>query len=104
MDQKKGAQVLTQTQFVGALLRLASQMYVGNDPIDEKLTRLCNDHIAGHVYDELQLVKDSHSTIPCEHAKWGACSIIMARNCAKSSRRTPQQTPRRWYSGEQARG
>ena len=59
MDQKKGAQVLTQTQFVGALLRLASQMYVGNDPIDEKLTRLCNDHIAGHVYDELQLVKDS---------------------------------------------
>ena len=59
MDQKKGAQMLTQTQFVGALLRLASQMYLGTETIDWKLNKMCEQHIAGHVYDELQLVKDS---------------------------------------------
>ena len=60
--QQKGAPALTQVQFVGALLRLASQMYVGDEPIHTKLTKLCEQHIAGHVYDELQLVKDAFNS------------------------------------------
>ena len=65
--QKKG-NLMTQTQFVGALLRLASQMYVEDIPIEKKLTLLCKQHVAGHVYDELQLVKDDfNSTMKTRH-------------------------------------
>lgn len=62
MQQQKGAQLLSQTQFVGALLRLASQMYDGSDTLEKKLAQLCSEHISGHVYDELQLVKDDFNT------------------------------------------
>jgi len=52
------ANLLTQSQFVGALLRLAAQMYADSEPLAQRLTRLCLEHVSGHVYEELQLVKD----------------------------------------------
>lgn len=54
----KGANMLTQTQFVGALVRLASQMFASADPLALRLSRLCDEHISGHVFDELRLVED----------------------------------------------
>ena len=57
--QVKGANQLNQVQFVGALIRLSDQMYEsGTDGLAQKLDRLCSEHIAGHVYEELQLVQD----------------------------------------------
>ena len=56
----------SQTQYVGALLRSAAQMYSSSTTLtlDAKLTRLCIEHIQPHVYDELQLIKDEFSQVP----------------------------------------
>jgi len=61
----KGANQLNQTQYVGALLRSAAQMYSSSTTLtlDAKLTRLCIEHIQPHVYDELQLIKDEFSQV-----------------------------------------
>lgn len=44
----KGAHMLDRTQFVGALLRLAAQMFESDGgTLAERLTRLCEEHIRG---------------------------------------------------------
>jgi len=59
----KGSNSMTQPQFVGAVLRLASTRYSdqGEVPIGAKLSRLCSEHLREHVFDELRLVSDDFS-------------------------------------------
>ena len=54
---------ITQVQFIGSLLRLSAALYAPHEALSlgAKLTRLCTEHVAPHVHDELQLVTDGFS-------------------------------------------
>mgnify|MGYP002634486791 CR=1 FL=1 len=55
----KGANVMTQAQFVGALIRLASARYPeAGLSIAEKLSRLVKEQVEHHVLNELRLIDD----------------------------------------------
>lgn len=66
-QQLKGAgHLLSQTQFIGGLLRLATAIYADDrstPTAGDKLTRLINEHVHGHVYDELRLIKDDFDEV-----------------------------------------
>ena len=62
---RKGATgtMMAQHQFVGGLLRLASERYPTIPTISGRLHELCCRFVTGHVYEELDLLNDAFSVL-----------------------------------------
>ena len=57
----RGANLMSQVQFVGALVRLSAARFVEDDSLSlgEKLARLVTEYVGPHVLNELQLLDDA---------------------------------------------